>query len=362
MNKGFLILIIFKCFGATAQINPAILELKVTHLVEANAVQDQSMSSTCWSFASNSFLESELMRHNIQHVKLSEMYIARYSYINKVNQYLALKGLVFFTPGGQFHDVLKVIKKYGMLPEEFYNGRLNKEGPVKYDHEKLDTAMKRYAQKLLAEKKLTTTKKDLIELNNILDSYLGKVPATFSYHGKTYTPVSFAINFLHFKASDYIELTSYTHHPPYSRFVLEDKYNWTLDSFYNLPIVDFMAVTDSALKNNYTICWDGDVEEPGFKYEEGIAYLLNNQESTDMARQTTFEDKTTSIDHMMHVIGTAIDKNNNSWYYLKNSWGGSTNPFGGYLFMQKEYFKIKTVAIIINKNAIPSSIRRKMKL
>ena len=358
---GFLFLTL-RVMHVFAQPTPETLGLKVDHQISANPVQDQSMSSTCWSFASNSFLESELMRNSRHPVKLSEMFIARYSYINKVYQYLAQKGKVFFTPGGQFHDVLKVVRKYGMVPEEIYNGQVTHPVSTIYNHDKLDTAMHMLVLKLLAEGKKRPDKNDLLLINQLLNKYIGVLPTSFFYQGKKYSPVSFTSEFLHFNPSDYVEITSYTHHPPYTKFVLEDKFNWTLDSFNNVPLTDFMAITDSALKNGFTVCWDGDSDEPGFKYEQGLAYLLENQESAEIDRQSSFEDKTTSIDHMMHVIGTATDKNNNKWYYVKNSWGNFTNAYGGYLFMQREYFKIKTVAFIVNKNAIPASIRKKMKL
>ena len=349
-------------FGYTQSITPQSEGLKIIHTISANPVQDQSLSSTCWSFASNSFIESELMKHSVSPVKLSEMFIARYSYINKVYQYLAKRGGVFFTPGGQFHDVIKVIKKYGMVPEDIYYGAESNQPGIRYDHQLLDTAMHILVLRLLKEDKISPSANDLLEINKLLDKYIGTVPATFIYRGRSYTPLSFAKNYLHFDPEDYIEITSYTHHLPYTKFILEDKYNWTLDYFHNVPLHDFMEITDNALKTGYSVCWDGDVEEPGFLYEQGIAYLLKDQNNSDLARQTTFEDKTTSIDHMMHVIGTATDKDHKSWYYVKNSWGNTTNAFGGYLFMQRDYFKIKTVAIIVNKNAIPEAIRKKMKL
>lgn len=334
--------------------------IKLVNSITCSPVQDQYMSSTCWSFAGNSFLESELLLKNRQQINLSEMFVARYSYINKVYQYLAQNGKTFFTPGGQFHDIVKVIKEYGIVPETVYNGKPH--GESNHNHAKLDTFMLHFADKLLRQKKNRPSAGDLVYMDKILDQWLGKVPETFVYKGRSYTPLSFTKDVLQFNADDYIELTSYTHHPFYKYFVLEDKYNWTKDNYYNVQLDDLMQISDSALANGYTVCWDGDVTETGFMYETGIAELRYAMNDAVKERQKTYENKSSTIDHMMQVTGTAADSRGQKWYYLKNSWGDYSNALGGYLYMQEDYFKIKTIAIIVNKKAIPATLRKKMNL
>ena len=358
MKKIAAIILLITWHKSFAQLSFSSLGIKLTHSIHANPIQDQSMSSTCWSFASTSFIESEWMRKTNQPVKLSEMFFARCSYINKIKQYLLQKGKIFFTPGGQFHDVLKVIQEYGILPEEVYNGYLHLNY---YNHNQLDSDMIHIADKLLAEGKNRVGTQDLVMINQVLDTYIGKVPEAFLYQGKSYTALTFAKKFLHFNTSDYVEITSYIHHPMYQPYVLEDKYNWSFDKYYNVTVNDFDHITSHALQLGYSVEWDGDVEEPGFKYENGIAYLPYEVIDFPKERQVTYDNKSTSLDHMMHIIGTATDKSNNRWFYVKNSWG-STNGLGGYLYMRDDYFKIKTVAIIVNKNAIPMDIRKKLKL
>lgn len=332
--------------------------IKLVHSQTCTPVQDQYLSSTCWSFASNSFLESDYFMKTGEWLNLSEMYVARYSYINKLIQYLDQGGNIFFTPGGQFHDVLKVVKQYGMVPEDVYSGKPN--GEFNHNQAKLDTMMSHFAQTLLKQKKTKPSAQDMLKVNSMLDQQLGKVPEKFIFKGKSYSAQSFAKDLLLFNADDYLEITSYTHHPFYKYFVLEDKYNWTKDSYYNLPLDDFIAITDSALANGYTVCWDGDVTETGFQHENGIAELEYTITDFVHERQSTFDNKSSSIDHMMHMAGTAIDENKRKWYYVKNSWGSYSNKLGGYLLMSEDYFKIKTIAIIVNKKAIPSQIREKM--
>lgn len=356
--KRFLFLTVFIPAALTAQLTPENLGIKLVSSISCSPIEDQYLSSTCWSFASNSFLESELLLKTGEKFNLSEMYFARYSYINKMFQYLDQKGNGFFTPGGQFHDVLKVIKQYGMVPEAAYTGMPN--GELRHNQAMLDTVMNQLAQNLLEQGKSKPSGDDLYNMNNILDQYLGKVPETFLFNGKHYTPMSFTKDLLQFDADDYIELTSYTHQPFYKYFVLEDKFNWTKDKYFNVPLTDFTAITDAALAKGYTVCWDGDITEKGFLYKNGIVSMNNPVKHPVTERQKTYEDKSSTIDHMMHISGTALDKNKQKWYYLKNSWGSYSNKLGGYLYMQEDYFKIKTIAIIVNKKAIPPAIRKKM--
>jgi len=334
------------------------LQLKVPQKFLCTPVRDQYMSSTCWSFASNSQIESELLRRGKKPFDLSEMFIARYSYIHKIYQHLKLKGTSFFTPGGQFHDVIWVIKNYGMMPESAYNGRGR--GEKNHDHSELDTIIRRYTIKLLLQGKDAPDSFDLAYINSQLDKYLGKMPATFMYGNKSYTALTFAKKELGLNPDDYIEITSYTHHPFYKRFVLEDKYNWSRDEYYNVPLADFCRITDSALKHNYTVGWDGDADDPYFEYGSGLAYLPGGHNDFQKERQQAFEDQSTLLNHMMHIVSSATDVNGDRWYYIKNSWGNYSNNLGGYLFMRDDYFKIRTVAIIVNKMAIPPDIRRKL--
>ncbi len=351
---------IFFTQSSFAQIpDVAIKDFKITDSVKCTSVKDQYLSSTCWSFASNSFIESEVLKNKGIKTDLSEMYVARYSYINKIQQYLSQKGKIYFTPGGQFHDVLKVIKQYGIVPEAVYNGKVN--GVLQHNHAELDTIIKYFTEELLNKKITSLDNLQLIEVNKIFDKYLGKVPSTFLYKGKKYTPLLFTKDVLGFKTEDYIEITSYNHHPFYQKFILEDKYNWTKDAYYNVPLSDFEAITQAAITAKYSVCWDGDVTEEGFRFENGFAALSSPVTNFIEERQSTYFDKTSAIDHMKHIVALAKDKNNRTWYKIKNSWG-QQNPFGGYLFMSDEYFKIKTIAIIVNKNAIPQEIRSKMRI
>jgi bleomycin hydrolase len=323
-------------------------------------VKNQYMSSTCWSFSSTSLLESELMKMGKGNIDLSEMFIARYSMVRKIERHLKLKGENFFTPGGQFHDAVWVMKNYGAVPEEAYNGKGR--GEQQHNHAEMDTAFSQLVKYCIANgiTELNSSQKNFID--STLDYYYGKLPGTFFYDGKTYTPKTYLQQYLNMNPEDYIEITSYTHHPFYTKFILEDKYNWTNDEYYNVTMADFTSITDNALANGYTVGWDGDADDEYFDYNEGLAYLPDSIADFQMQRQQSFENKSTELDHMMHIVGVTKDNKGFKWYYIKNSWGDDTNSLGGFMWMREDYFKIRTLAIIVNKQAIPGDINNKMGL
>ncbi|HUR66281.1 MAG TPA: C1 family peptidase [Chitinophagaceae bacterium] len=322
------------------------------------SVKDQFMSSTCWSFSSTSLLESEFMKMGKGQVDLSEMFIARYSMLRKIQRHLKLKGANFFTPGGQFHDGVWVIKNFGLVPEEVYSGKGRNE--MNHNHSLMDTALSQLMKEFVAKDITELDREQEASINQLLDYYYGPVPTEFIYKGRTYTPHSFREQYLGINLDDYVELTSYTHHPFYTQFILEDKYNWTSDKYWNVPLADFSLITNSALEKGYTVGWDGDATDYGFDFTNGLAHYLNMIKlSMQAERQSAFETQTTQLDHMMHITGKVKDNKGESWYYIKNSWGVS-NRYGGFMFMREDYFSIRTVAIIVNKKAIPPTIRAKL--
>ncbi len=324
---------------------------------KCTSVKDQYMSSTCWSFAGNSFLESELARKGITDADLSEMFTARMAWQQKIELHLAYKGTNCLTPGGQFHNIQWVMNNFGLVPEQAFTGKAN--GEINHNHSLLDTAITRYMAKLVAEKKTKPDEDDWKYINAQFDKYLGKIPATFTADGRQYSAKSYQQSRLGIKADDYMEITSFTHHPWYKPFVFENKYNYSYDKYMNVPLTDFMAITDDALRNGYTVLWNGDVTDAGFDFNEGVAVLHNIKDAV-AERQRTFADSSSYMDHMMHVVGVYADSKGHKWYYVKNSWG-TGNLLNGYMLMDENYYKIKTAAIVVNKNAIPAPIRQKMK-
>ena len=361
-------------------------------LVKTTSVKNQFRSGTCWCFSALSFIENEVMRAGGEELDLSEMWIVRNIYFEKAVKYVRLHGHLNMAVGGAFHDVTKGIEKYGIVPQEVYPGfNYGTDKPV---FGEIDAVLKSYVEAIVQNKnkKLTTAWKD--GLNGILDAYFGKMPEKFTYKGKEYTPQSFAES-LPVKMSDFVFVTSYTHHPFYEQYIVEVPDNWMWETAYNVPLNELMQIVDNALANNYSVGWAADVSEKGFHRTKAIGIIpedniesmsgteaerwgrLSEQERqkelyafdkpvkekkiTQLMRQEAFDNYENTDDHGMVIIGTATDQNGNPFFKVKNSWD-IRPPYGGYYYFSRPYVEYKTMEIMVNKNAIPKAIRKKMGL
>ena len=368
-------------------------EFTIQKELKSTSVKNQFRSGTCWSFSAISFLESELLGMGKPQLDLSEAWVIRHSYSDKAKLYVRWHGNLNFAGGGAFHDVTNTIKKYGIVPEEVYEG-LNY-GTDKFVHGEFDAVLKGYMDQVIKNrnKELTTAWHNGLE--GILDAYLGEKIEKFTYNGKEYTPHTFADEYLGINPDDYIEVTSFTHHPYYSKFILEVPDNWSFDEVYNVTLDDFIEIIDNSIEMGHTVAWAGDVSEKGFSWKKGIALVpdveyeetsgtdkerltgLNTKEKNELIysfekpvkemeitpelRQKAFDNYTTTDDHGMHIVGIAKDQNGNKFYMVKNSWD-TDNPFNGYIYMSEAFIKYKATDIMINKKVLPKDIKKKLNL
>ncbi len=357
---------------------------------QATPVKDQASTGTCWCFATTSFMESELLRMGKGEYDLSEMFIVRQKYMNQMEDNYLRRGKGNIGEGSLAHTFKNAYKQVGIVPEEAYTGLLN--GAQDHNHGALTRYFKALVDANIASKKRTPQYYELI--NNLFDIYLGKLPETFTYKGKEYTPKSFTES-LGLNMDDYIELTSFTHKPYYEMFSPEVPDNWENQPMYNLPLDELIETMDYVLNNGYTVCWDGDVSEQGFSFKDGIAINpqvedVKDYSTTDRARfekmpkyqrldevfkfehpypevdvtpevrQEGYEKFVTTDDHLMHVTGITKDQNGTKYYITKNSWGAESNKFGGYLNMSESYVRAKTICIMVHKDSLPKELKKKL--
>ena len=372
-------------------------EFKILKDLEANPVQNQNRTGTCWSFSSLSFFESELQRLGKGTHNLSEMFIVRNAYIGKAENYLRMYGTFTFGQGGAFHDIPWVINRYGIVPESVYDG-LNYGSDI-HLHEEMEKIMHAMVKELAKKPqrgKLTPNWK--LAFEGVVDAYLGELPSDlnefqFEVNGKSYNPFSYAEE-LNLKMDDYVSLTSYTHHPFYETFVLEVQDNWAMQQSYNLPLDEFMMVMEEAVMNGYTFAWGADVSEKGFSSRDALAILPQDESTirekgkdnryfnsagaekisnafmspveekvvTQQERQDAFDSQETTDDHGMHITGLVEDQNGTKYFKVKNSWGTEYNQCGGYFYASFPYVRYKTMNILVHKDAVPKSIKKKIGL
>lgn len=354
---------------------------KVDLQLKSTPVKDQYWTGTCWCFATISFLESEALRLGKEEVDLSEMFVVRHTYPPKAMNYIQLHGRANFEQGGQSHDVLNVVRDHGLVPEEVYSGMLIEE--KRHNHGELISVLSGMLEGILKRRgrKLTPRWSEAFEA--VLDVYLGKPPQEFVYKGQTYTPKSFVKEYLGIDADDYIEVTSYSHHPFYQQYRLELPDNWTYnDDYYNLPIDELEQMVDFALKAGYTVVWDGDVSEKEFssrktgyavvpeidwedqttaQQEAKVTEPVKEKEITQELRQKTFDNFTTTDDHLMHIVGLAHDQKGTKFYLVKNS-SGTDRKNEGFIYMSRSYFRLKTTALTVHRESLPPDLKSKLEL
>lgn len=360
---------------------------------KSTSVKDQNKSGTCWAFSTTSMIEDDVMRKGGPELDLSEMWTVRNCYIDKAKKYISTNGKINFAQGGSGADVAYAIENYGAVPEEVYPG-LNY-GEDKHSHYEMEAALAAYLKAINSNPNRKLSTAWLPGFVAILDAYLGPAVESFTYNGKTYTPQTFAKE-MNIVPEEYVTFTSYTHHPFYKPFALEIPDNWLWSESINVPMDEMKKIVDEALDNGYTIGWGADVSEKGFKWRKGYALLpekkvKENMDNAEVARwtqlsdsdrdamqynikgpvkertitqedrQRTFENRETTDDHGMEIVGYATDQEGNRYYKVKNSW--DTNQlYGGYIYVSEPFFLEKTLTVMLNKSGVPKDIAKKVGL
>ena len=394
--KKFLTLIVALCgtMSLAAQ-TPEGYQFTDIKVIETTPVKNQNRSGTCWCYSTMTFLEAEILRAGGEAVHLSEMFAVRHAYMKKAETYVRMHGHLNFAEGGAAHDVTEVIKEYGIVPNEVYTGM--NYGTDLADFRELTPVMTAYLDAVIkagdtSRRFLSTAWKR--GFNAILDEYFGEVPETFVWKGKEYTPKSFAES-LPINMDDYIDLSSFTHHPFYEQFVLEVPDNWMWGKVYNIPMDEMMRVVDHALENGYTLAWGTDVSEKGFSRTKAIGVIpetdpksmsgteaerwgamtakereaalftfdkpMKEREITQEMRQEAFDNYETTDDHGMVIVGTAKDQNGTIYYKVQNSWD-TVKPYDGFWYFSKPFVAYKTTDLMVNKKALPKDIAKKLGL
>lgn len=366
---------------SVAQDLPAVLQdyrFEPIKKLLVSEVKNQHRSGTCWIYSAHSFFESELLRMGKGNFDLSEMFIAHAGYLDRAVNYVRRQGAAAFGQGAETHDVLNLIRRYGLVPQSVYSGFPS--GQDKPVHGEMEAVLKAMADAAVKLPDGRLSPQWRLAFEGALNGYMGAPPAQFSLGGKEYTPQSY-FQSLGINLDDYIALTSYTHHPFYQPFVLEVSDNWSNGLFYNIPIDEMVEAADYAIDRGYSIVWASDVSEKTFAAKEGLAiwpikpwdemttaqrdslWKVPGKEKlvTQEERQQMFDELSTTDDHGMHITGMVKDQMGTRYYTVKNSWGVSgKKEMSGYLFVSQPYFRAKTMSMLVHKNGLPPALRQKL--
>ena len=372
--------------------------LVFTPVVEnpVTSIKNQNNSGTCWAYSSLAFLESEAIKKNPRlkdDLDLCESFLVNKTYVDRADRNIRTHGDASVSQGGSFYDAIFCMKNYGLIPEGIMPYPITAYGDSLYNFTSFFPPMEAYVTTIAKSdaKKINPAWKKSVQ--GMINDYLGECPTEFEYKGKKYTPQSFVKDYLNLDPSDYVSLTSYTHQPFYGSFILEIQDNWRWASSYNLPLDEFMRVMEESVRNGWTFAWGADVSEDGFSRrgtknacvatvpvvkatagvgsdqsrwtgEKAGANISVNDAAGEMTitqemRQEGYDNWTTTDDHGMQIYGIAKDQNGKEYFMMKNSWG-NYGPYEGFWYVSKPYVAYKTMNIIINKNAVPKDIRKKL--
>ena len=356
------------------------------------SVKDQNRSGTCWAYSTLSFFEAEILKATGKTYDLCESFVANKDYMDRAVQVVRLHGDCQFAQGGSAYDVYYVLKNYGICPEDAMPFPGSLYGDSLNNFNEFFGQLEPYVAGIARSKANKISSQWKVGLQGILDAYLGKCPESFTYQGKKYTPKSFAAS-LGLNWDNYVSVTSYSHKPYYTQYAVEVQDNWRNPLSWNLPMEDMARIIENAIMNGYTVAWGGDVSEPGFT-RKGLAYFYDTKKmeslsGSDMARwlkmspakrtnlvdslgctvpeleptaeqrQQRFDNWELTDDHGMLIYGIAKDQNGKEYYMVKNSWGES-GDYKGTWYMTKNYIIANTMDYMVNKNAIPKDILKKI--
>ena len=197
-----------------------IYQITETVNVKHTPVDNQGSSGTCWCFAGIGFVEAEILRMYGKEFNLSEMFVVRNAWSEKVAKFVRMHGNNTLSQGGEVCDALYMIDKYGMMPEADYSGKVI--GEERHTHSEMNEVINGVARAIIKNGNKKISPAGPKALQGVLDAYLGEVPQEFTVDGKKYTPKSFAEAYP-IDPANYVEICSFTTEP-YNKPCIDEGY------------------------------------------------------------------------------------------------------------------------------------------
>ena len=315
----------------------------------------QGITGACWCFSATSFLESEIYRKTERKVKLSEMYAVYYEYLEKAERFLDTRGESYFGRGSEPDAALMIWKKYGVVPESAYPG--NPGNTSFYNHSRLFPELRACLENMKKNQDWDK-EKAMKQVKAILDKYMGAPPRFMQINGSLMSPQVYMTRHLKINPDDYLSVLSLNDQPFYEYVSYRVSDNWRHSKdYYNLPVKDFMTLIDTALKNHSSVCIVGDISEPGYSIQQGIAVVADfdipASGINDTSRRWRFATDQTTDEHAIHLVGTVQTKGK-TWYLIKDSGSSSRNnqAHPGYFFYRRDYVQLKMMNLLVARDIV----------
>jgi len=318
-----------------------------------NPPLSQGRTGTCWSFASTSYMESEVYRLTGAKVKLSEIYFVYWEYVERAKYFVKTRGDMYFAEGSEANAVIKNMRLYGAVPASAYSGKLK--GQKFHDHEAMEKELSSYL-KLVKDQNAWNEEAIISTVKNILNFYLGEPPQKVMVKDAEYTPLEYVEKVLQLKPMDYFSFMS-TKSQTYNQKgeLMEPDNWWHCKNYYNIHLDDFLSTIKSAVTYGYTVSICGDVSEPGYDRFAKVGMIPTFDIPADYidedSREYRLNNQTTFDDHCIHLIGYQV-VDGKYWFMIKDSGaGGFDADPKGYRFLSEDYIKLKIIAFMVYKTA-----------
>ena len=314
----------------------------------------QGNTGTCWCFSATSFFESEVYRITGKKLKLSEMYVVYWEYVERAIDFVNTRGKTYIDEGSEASALLRIYQKYGAVPHSVYIGKPDYR--KHHSHREMVKEIKNFLAKV-KENNIWNIDYVVNVVKSLLNTEMGIPPASFVYEGKEYTPQSFLRDYMQIKPTAYFNFMTTISAPFFEKTELIENDNWWhCKEYYNVPTDTFVKLINKALEKKYSVCLCGDVSEAGYdhnEYKVAIVPIFDipNSQISELSREMRLQNETTTDDHCIHMVGY-YQNDGKYWYLIKDSNGNTfdgTNP--GYRIYSEDYVKLKMMNIMIHGEA-----------
>ncbi|TFG96165.1 MAG: peptidase C1 [Calditrichales bacterium] len=320
----------------------------------------QGNTGSCWCFSTTSFFESEIYRLSKRNIRLSEMYTVYWEFVEKARRFVEERGNSLFDHGSMGNAVVRIWKKYGIVPAESYSGMLP--GQPFHDHDAMFDEMNGYLESVRTNNAWNEADV-LANIKSILNHYMGEPPLKVVLGEAEMTPIEYLEDEIRLNLDDYVDFLSMKELPYFQKVVYPVPDNWWNNSdYYNVPLDDFMKVVKTALGKGYSFTIGGDVSEPGNNAYMEVSMIptfdIPSAYIDEDARQFRFSNETTTDDHGIHAVGV-MQKGNDSWFLIKDSGSGARDGANkGYRFFHQDYIKLKMLDLTVHKDVVIELLKK----